>query len=113
MINISVNGNKLGQADIERVKKAFLHIALGSKYQSYDSALEISMLATLESRRLQLCVRFAKRCAKHTKHKEWFKLNDTLPKTRSAKPNMKEALYRLARFRDSPIPYLTNILNSK
>ena len=99
--------------DIERVQKAFLQIALGSEYQSYDSALAITKLATLESRRLQLCVKFAKRCAKHPKHKAWFKPNENLPQTRSTKPNMKEPLYRLARFRDSPIPYLTNLLNSK
>ena len=80
--------------DIERVQKAFLHNALGPEYQTHDSARK-TKFATLESRGLQLCVKVAKRCTKHPKHKAWFKPNENIPQTRSAKPNMKELLYNL------------------
>ena len=41
--------------EIERVQKSFLHIALGNSYKTYESALEITGLETLENRRLKLC----------------------------------------------------------
>ena len=95
---------KVEAMDIERVQKAFLHIALGENYQCYSEALFKADLETLESRRAQLCATFARKSAKHTKHESWFKLNKGGPDTRSAKPEYKVPMHRLARYRDSPIP---------
>ena len=97
--------------EIERVQKSFLHIALGKRYQSYKNALEITNMESLEDRRVKLCTTFAKKCLKHTKHSAWFQYNVGAANTRSFKPNLKVPLHRLARFRESPIPYLTNLLN--
>ena len=102
---------KAESTDIERVQKAFLHIALGNNYQSYKTALEIANIEPLEDRRIKLCLTFAKKSLKHPKHSAWFQYNVGAANTRSSKPNLKVPLYRLARFRDSPIPYLTNLLN--
>ena len=102
---------KAESMDIERVQKAFLHIALGNTYQSYKIALEIANMEPLEDRRTKLCTTFAKKCLKHPKHSAWFQHNVGAANTRSFKPNLKLPLHRLARFRDSPIPYLTNLLN--
>ena len=98
--------------DIERVQKAFLHLALGSKYQNYETALERCNLATLESRRTKLCTTFAQKSAKHPKHKHWFEPNQDVPETRSCKPEYKLPLARLGRYANSPIPYLTRLLNN-
>ena len=104
---------KAESLDIERVQKAFLHIALGNDYKCYENALKKSNLESLEQRRTQLCTTFAKKALKHPKHQAWFQPNHGVPDTRSTKPNLKIPLHRLARYRDSPIPYLTNLLNSQ
>ena len=100
-------------ADIERVQKAFLHIALENEYKDYQSALQVSQLETLVCRRLQLCKKFAMKSSKHPKHSKWFVRNEPGPNTRSKKPDHKIPLCRLTRTRKGPITYLTNLLNSK
>ena len=45
--------------DIERVQKCFLHLTLGNLYTSYEAALEIVGLETLEDRRTSICLKFA------------------------------------------------------
>ena len=45
--------------EIERVQKSFLQIALGARYTTYQNALDLSVLDTLETRRETLCVNFA------------------------------------------------------
>ena len=62
----------------------------------------------MESRRHKLCVSFAIKAAEDSKHSNWFKLNSN-PST-SARYCIPEA--RLKRFKTSPIPYLTDLLNS-
>ena len=99
--------------DIERIQKSFLYIVLGSDYGSYQNALNLSNLETLESRRITLCRRFATKAAKHPKHQHWFQVTDSnAPNTRSEKLKYKLPLCRLSRFQKSPIPYLTSLLNS-
>ena len=76
--------------DIERVQKAFLHIALGTSYGSYEDARTKSNLETLEDRRTQICIQFATKAAKYPKHKHWFVPSDTAaPDTRSQKLKFK------------------------
>ena len=98
--------------DIERVQKSFLHIALGHEYVDYKSALEITYLETLESRRLKLCKKFVVKSSRHPNHSEWFIRSEPGPNTRSDKPKYKTPLCRLTRTRKGPIPYLTDLLNS-
>ena len=96
---------------IERVQKAFLHIVLGRDYIDYEKALNSTNLESLEVRRINLSTKFAKRSANHPKHKHWFALNENIKNTRRKKPVYKPPLYRLERYRHSPIPYLTSLLN--
>jgi hypothetical protein len=101
-------------ANIERVQKSFLHITLGSNYNNYETALAITNLETLEARRTKLCLNFAVKATKHPKHKDWFVPNcPPGPKTRSEKVQFKPPICRLSRFKKSPIPYLTNLLNNR
>ena len=99
------------KANIERVQKSFCHIILGEKYHSYKNALEVLSLETLEIRRNQLCLRFARKCEKHDKFKNWFKLNTKNTNTRSEKLKYCQVQARLSRLEKSPISFLTNMLN--
>ena len=94
--------------DIERIQKSFLRIVLGLDYSEYSIALDKLEMETLESRRHKLCVRFALKAAKDPKHSKWFKLNtDPAISARYCTPEA-----RLKRFKISPIPNLTDLLNS-
>ena len=77
------NISQADKANIERVQKSALHIMLGEQYYSYKNALEVLSLETLDNRRNQLCLKFAKKCEKHDKFKNWFKLNNKNFNTRS------------------------------
>ena len=61
--------------DIERVQRVALRIILKENYANYNDALEIVDLATLESRRLGLCLKFAKSCLRNEKTADMFPLN--------------------------------------
>ena len=62
--------------DIERVQKTALHVMLGGLYQSYGDALDLVGLETLDARRQNLCLKFAKKAVKHEKHTNWFVPNN-------------------------------------
>ena len=102
---------KEDSCEIERVQKAFLHILLGNDYLDYENALRKTNLEKLKDRRVSLCRTFAKKSLKHPKHKHWFQPSKGAPNTRSVKPTLREPLSRLARYKKSPIPYLTRLLN--
>ena len=96
---------------IERIQKTALAIILGGSY-SYTEALAILKIDTLESRRTTLCLKFALKAVKNPKFSGWFALNDSEVNTRSVKLPFKKINCRTRRFRKSPIPYLTDLLNT-
>ena len=98
-------------SDIERVQKSALHIVLGNRYISYKNALNLVKLETLEERRVKLSLKFGLKAEKHDKFRHWFKANNTDVNTRQVKPRYHEVKARLKRFRNSPIAYLTRLLN--
>ena len=98
---------------IERVQKSALSIILGQKYKSYKSALRELNLDTLYTRRIKLCINFAKKAQKHTKFSRWFKQNEKVSVTRNKPTKFCEVYCRTERFKKSPISYLTTILNSQ
>ena len=96
------------------VQKSYLHIVLGAQYHSYESALKTANLESLEERRTQLCLKFAIKASKHPKHQNWFVGNTPSgADTRNEKVHFRPPLCRLKRYVKSPIPYLTNLLNSR
>ena len=100
--------------EIERVQKSFAHIVLGDQYVNYQNALQILGLETLKTRRHKICKKFALKSSKHPNHSKWFLKQETTAKikTRRKPLKYKAPFARLERFKRSPIPYLTNILNS-
>ena len=69
-------------------------------------------METLADRRTNLCKSFALKASKHPRHGAWFKPNEVKGvDTRSIKTKYATPITRLSRFKNSPIPYLTSLLN--
>ena len=98
--------------DIERVQKAALNIILGDRYSSYSSALKATQLDSLSNRREVLCLNFSKKAMKHKKHSKWFLLNKNTRITRQPKTKFCPVVARTRRFENSPISYMTKLLNA-
>ena len=96
---------------IERVQKAALQIIFGHDYQSYRSACEAANLQTLEERRQKLCKKFGFKAVRNPKHTKWFKTNTKISKTRQQQPSFCPVVSRTVRFENSPISYMTKVLN--
>ena len=60
--------------DLERVQKTALKVILGD--MSYENILKILDIETLNDRRIDLCLNFARKSSKHPKMKWMFPLND-------------------------------------
>ena len=107
--NCSITGENI--ADIERIQKTVLHVILGDRYRSYSSALKLSGLDKLSDRRRKLCLTFAKKAVKHDKFSNWFKVNNKHTNTRQDQPRFCNVYRRTERFQNSPLCYLTDMLN--
>ena len=93
--------------DIERVQKNSLRLILKENYTSYESALEATNLHTLETRRLELCKRFAVKCTKNQRTSNMFPLDIT------RHSNKYQVMFaRNERLLNSAIPQMQRILNS-
>ena len=107
---------------IERVQRCALYIIMGDAFTSYRDALETLESENLHERRIKLCEKFAIKTVKEPRYSHWFSLNTTPPppfKTRlgvqeAKKPPTKfnSVTTRTDRYRDSPLPYLTDVLNN-
>ena len=97
--------------DIERVQKSACHIILGDKYETYERALSALGLDNLHARRVNLCKAFALKNVHSEKYTSWFKINHQKVGARRIKKKYKEINCRTKRFKNSPIPYLTRVLN--
>ena len=96
---------------IERVQKSALQVILGPAYESYRRALKTIGLSTLEERRENICKTFAEKAIKNSKHKNWFKVNKSNDQTRRQQQIYCNVFARTKRIENSPMSYLTRILN--
>ena len=103
---------------IERVQRCALYIILGEHFTTYDQAMDLLECESLNSRRLQLCENFAKKSAKHPKFKNWFSVNTEAPPNINTRGSENKTMTkfnpvqtRTNRYGDSPLPYLTELLN--
>ena len=102
--------NKKLTADIERVQRIAVSIILG-KDLPYDQACTFLGLKNLSTRRLELCERFAVKTATKSRHSDLFKLvKDGDHHTRSKR--YREHNCKKSRFFNSPLPFLTRVLNN-
>ena len=98
--------------DLERVQKCALRIILNDSYKSYENALSMLDIETLEDRRKNLCLQFAKKCLKNDKMKHLFpgNMKNHTMKTRNEEQFHVEH-FNTERLRDSPIIYMQRLLN--
>ena len=101
--------SQVNTSDIERVQKTACAIILGKQYTSYQSALTYLGLVRLDSRKEDLCSKFAKKSLKSTKHAGWFVKDSNQPNTRRDVKNVKEVQCRASRLKKCAFPYLTHI----
>jgi hypothetical protein len=103
---------------LERVQQCAFYIIMGNTFTNYDAAVNFLGSEKLSVRRSTLCLSFALKCEKNLKYKNWFALSEEnnvpAPNTRSDKAltKYKPVPSRTDRYMDSPIPYLTNVLNT-
>ena len=102
---------KKNTAQIERVQKSAFAIILGQNYISYENALCILNMETLSNRREALSLKLAKKAMEHPHHSTWFEAHGETVNTRAVKMALKTAITRTERLKNSPIPYLTSLLN--
>ena len=98
---------------LERVQRTALAIIRGDNHTNYREALEYFKMDTLENRREALCLKFAIKAYKHPKFTSWF-CNNVGRETRSMDSDnkVKQVITKKRRYQRSPLPYLTNLLNS-
>ena len=104
---------KAQEHSIERVQKIALSIILGDHYTNYDVACAILCAEPLNSRRDTLCINFAQKTASNSRHTDMFTRRPYTMGTRQAKIPYKEHRCHTKRFYNSPLPYLTRLLNSQ
>ena len=98
-------------SDIERIQKIALKVILDEKYQNYDQACAVMNTQSLEVRRKNLALNFALKCLKSDQHKHLFKQRtSTYYELRKLKA-FEEPFCRTQRYKSSPLPYLTRLLN--
>ena len=98
---------------IERVQRTAVYIILGNEFTTYKRGLTELGLQTLAKRRTALCTKFTIKAANNDKFSTWFEKNShTNTSTRSKKSVYKNVQTRTKRYQNSPIPVMTDILNS-
>ena len=109
---------KQERGQIERVQKCALYVILGDKYMNYEHAIDALDCETLSKRRVKLCENFTKKALKNPRYQNWFTYevqNKPNPNTRFNATKIENVFKpvetRTDRYRDSPLPYMTEILN--
>ena len=97
-------------SEIEAVQKTAFRIILRQRYSDYNSACAFFKTQSLEERRQQLCLRFAKKNMKSDL--SFFTPANNNQNLRNRKKQVEEFKCRTARFQQSSLPYLASILNS-
>ena len=101
-------------AQIERIQKRALRIILGTQYFSYHHALQITKLQSLHERRRELCLRFAKSLQCSAEFRDWLPPPRISRYTNSLRnvQTHRAIKCRTERYKDSPIPYLVDLMNN-
>ena len=94
------------------IKSTFYMLLVGEEYKCYENALLILKCESLEQRRVQLCASFAIKASKDSKFSSWFcHKENTRPLRGNTKSKFKAVNTRTRKYENSPLPYMTNLLN--
>ena len=98
--------------DLERVQKTALKVILGVKYKSYENALRILDIETLNDRRIDLCLNFARKSSKRPKMKHMFPLTEKPHQMGTRRPEKFKVQHaNTDRLKDSALIFMQNLLN--
>ena len=97
--------------DIERVQKCTFRIILGEKQDGYENALNICNLDSLNARRKQLCLKFARKPIKYEKTQDIFPLNSNASSARVGE-KFEVTFAKTNRLANSAVPYMQRLLNA-
>ena len=100
------------RAMLERLQKCAFRIILKNNYESYENALAVMNMDTLDKRREKLCLRFAKSCLRHDRMKAMFpmkRISHSMTKRNIEKFKINRAVTN--RYKNSSIPYMQRLLN--
>ena len=103
----SGNLTEKNKRDIERIQQNAFKIIYG--WKNYSECLEDISEDSLENRRKDLCLNFAEACLKSNKFSKWFQVGVC---TRN-KISYEDPVAKTRRYRNSAVPYLTRLLNSR
>ena len=92
---------------LERVQRVVMKLIFESEKKPYKDVLAENKLQKVSDRRKYLALKFAKSAFSHQKFKTWFQIQNT-PNQRT---KFRESITRTNRLFNSPIPYLTRLLN--
>lgn len=98
-------------SDIEAVQKLAFKLTLRQKYTDYAAACQIFNTNTLEQRRKQLCLKFAKKNL--LSDKSFFTLLNANVNLRQRKQKVTEFKCNTSRFQRSSIPFLASLINTE
>jgi hypothetical protein len=97
--------------ELEKLQTQCLKIIYGFD-KSRSRVMECSGLQTLEERRKQASVRFAKKCAENSTYADWFPKNPAERAVRKRR-EYREDYARCDRLKNSPIYYMRRLLNEE
>jgi hypothetical protein len=98
--------------DLERVQRSAMRVIFQERYVSYKQSLTILGLETLESRRENLCLNFAKKCTKNPKLRHMFPLQKKTHIMETRKQEQFKVQHaKTDRLKNSAIIYMQNLLN--
>ena len=100
--------------DFDRVAKVGLKIIFGDNYNGFENALQRANILKPTDQFIKMTKQFATKSSKHPKFSKWFvpKQEDSIC-TRSKKPTFIPVPCRTERYKKSPIPHLTALLNNQ
>ena len=101
------------RAMLERLQKCAFRVILKNSYESYENALKVMNMETLDARREKLCMRFAKSCLRHDRMNSMFpmKTSHSMIKRKTNKFIVNKAITE--RYKKSAIPYMQRMLNEE
>ena len=99
---------------LERTQKTFAKLILKRKYKSYEQSLQVLDLPTLDTRRNQLTLNFAKKCIENKKMAYLFPLKEKKHDYRIRKTQKYQIQFaNTERLKKSPIIFMQTLLNKE
>ena len=99
---------------IENIQRPATRIILGSSYYSYSLSCQVLNLEKLNDRRDALCLKFAKSLYASDEYRHWLpkRRGDVSGRVTRQNNQLVTLPVHTERYRNSPIPYLTTLLNN-